>query len=381
MTKKIHTGSKFTEKDQPQQMRDMNTQKLRTAISKTQSAKELCNQLQELSKQTKWNKSIAEKFVSMIVNPERQYQLDVIQSQILINSIFDCPKEYQSLVNLLILSKNFVSPNGLRTLDSVKHEIIDFVKNELDLEPRIDRILLKSQGDQILFEWIKQMFKNMEENPSKKLDFARNIISYLIGAGDLIDISTRLDIILGAFVKSNYLYQHTENPISIDKTVSCRVKAITELFSSEKPSTNEAKRLILFGGYSQILAVQQMNEVIQLSESLQREKKICFEKNQEVVHLQTRCQILEDQLKESSKKLESATADLESEKELYDRLKASSATKISQQKNSAVNTIRNRIEHELQKLERCFNGNVDSFHENSEIGREIINDIRERLSD
>lgn len=70
-------------------------------------------------------------------------------------------------------------------------------------------------------------------------------------------------------------------------------------------------------------------------------------------------------------------AELEQERIFYAQLKESSTAKISQQRSFVLNEVRGRIEHELVKLERCLDGKGD---ENSQVGLEIIQDIKDRLS-
>lgn len=358
-----------------------NLQKVQLNISEPKSAQDLCEKLQSLSCHPKWDKSLADSFTQMVVNPKRQYQLDTKQKETLVNSILNCPEKYRALVHLWILSKDFISPSGLRTINGITSEIIDFIKGKLQLEPRIDGTLLKIQGDEVLLDWLKEKLINKEKSSAEKLDFVRNLIAYLVGAGESRAISTRLDIILTAFTNSNCLQQSPREAITLDKTIKSRVKAVSELFSLGKPSTDESQRLILFGSYSQVLAIQQMNEIDQLNENLQKEKKIRCDKEQEIEALKAHCQKLEEQLIGVKEALEHEQANLNHEKTLYEQLKTSSTAKISQQRNSVLNQMRSRIEHELQKLERCFTGKAESFHENSEIGLEIIDDIKKRLSE
>ena len=348
-------------------------------INQPKSSQDLCEAVKQISIQPSWNKSLAERFTAIILNPKRQYQLDNMQKEILIKYVLGCSLEYKALIHFLLLSKNFTSINGLRTLDGITDEIVDFIQSELDLEPRINSVLLNNQGDQVLFNWLKEKLADKEETLAQKLDFIRNLISYLICKADFSVVSTRIDIILSAFADGSLLNNQIENTTSLDKIVKDRVKAVTELFSLEKPTTNEAKRLTLFGGYSQALAIQKMNEVYQLDESYQREKKVRLEAEQEVSRLKTSCQQLEDELIKYKKDLIQEQENLEHQKKLYIYLKSSSELEISQQKNSVLNQFQNRLEHELNKLERCFI-NPENLQTNARIALKIIGTIRSELA-
>ena len=348
-------------------------------IIEPKSSQDLCEAVKQISNQTSWNKSLAERFTAIILNPKRQYQLDNTQKQILINSILGCPSEYKALIHFLLLSKNFTSINGLRTLDGITDEIVDFIQSELDLEPRINSVLLNNQGNQVLFKWLKEKLANKEQTLNQKLDFIRNLISYLIYKADFSVVSTRIDIVLSAFADGSLLDNQLENTSSLDKIVKNRVKAITDLFTLEKPTTNEAKRLTLFGGYSQALAIQKMDEVDQLDKSYQREKKIRLEAEKEVSQLKTYCQKLEDELIKHKKDLIEEQENLEHQKKLYAYLKSSSELEISQQKNSVLNQVQNRLEHELDKLERCFI-NPENLQANARIALKIIGTIKSELA-
>lgn len=348
-------------------------------ISEPKSSQDLCEAVKQISIQPTWNKSLAERFTAIIANSKRQYQLDSTQKQILIKSILGCPSEYKALIHFLLLSKNFTSVNGLRTLDGITDEIVDFIQSGLDLEPRINSVLLNNHGNQVLFNWLKEKLANKEETLNQKLDFIRNLISYLIYKADFSVVSTRIDIVLSAFADGSLLDNQLENTSSLDKIVKNRVKAITDLFTLEKPTTNEAKRLTLFGGYSQALAIQKMDEVDQLDKSYQREKKNRLKVEQEVSQLKIYCQKLEDELIKYKKDLIEEQENLEHQKKLYAYLKSSSESEISQQKNSVLNQLQNRLEHELDKLERCFI-NPENLQANARIALKIIGTIKSELA-
>lgn len=348
-------------------------------ISEPKSSQDLCEAVKQISIQPTWNKSLAERFTAIILNPKRQYQLDNMQKQMLTKCVLGCPSEYRALIHFSLLSKNFTSINGLRTLDGITDEIVGFIQSELDLEPRINSVLLNNQGNQVLFKWLKDKLADKEETLAQKLDFIRNLISYLICKADFPVVSTRIDIVLSAFADGSLLDNQLENTSLLDKIVKDRVKAITDLFTLEKPTTNEAKRLTLFGVYSQALAIQKMDEVDQLDKSYQREKKIRLETEQEVSRLKTYCQKLEDELIKHKKDLIEEQENLEHQKKLYAYLKSSSELEISQQKNAVLNQVQNRLEHELDKLERCFI-NPENLQANARIALKIIGTIKSELA-
>lgn len=296
-------------------------------------------------------------------------------------SILKCPSKYRALVHLLILSKNFISQDGLRTLDIIDTKIIDFVKDELELEARIEGTLLKVQGDEVLLDWLRGRLKAEKEGLPKKLDFIRNLISYLIGAGETVAISSRLDIIIEAFSDSNYLQKYDKQAITLENVARNRVKAVVNLFGLDKPTNTESERLILFGSAAHNLVVCQADEISQLRKNFENERQTGHKKDERIIDLESKCRELEDEITRIRGELKHKQDRLEQEEKLYEQLKSSSTAKISQQRNSALSQIKSRIEHDLQKLERCFNGEANSFTQNSQMGLEIINDIRDRLSD
>jgi len=352
-----------------------------SSLPEPQSAQELCDQLRDIAQKEEWDKPLAEHFIQLVVNPKKQYQLDNRQKQSLMNSILACPSKYRALVHLLILSRNFVSQGGLRTLDGIATKIIDFAKDELALESRIEGTLLKVQGDEVLLNWLKERLKVKKESLSQKLDLIRNLISYLVGAGETIAISSRLDIIIEAFADSNYLQQYAGKAITLEKIAKNRVKAVVDLFGLDKPTTTESERLILFGSSAHNLLVYQVDEISQLRENFENERKTSRKKDKRIIDLESRYRELENEITQVRKELDHEQDKLKQEKILYEQLRASSTAKISQQRNFALSQMKSRIEHELQKLERCFNSKGNSFAENSQVGLEIINDIKDRLSE
>ena len=91
--------------------------------------------------------------------------------------------------------------------------------------------------------------------------------------------------------------------------------------------------------------------------------------------LKTYCQKLEDELIKHKKDLIEEQENLEHQKKLYAYLKSSSELEISQQKNSVLNQVQNRLEHELDKLERCFI-NPENLQANARIALKIIGTIK-----
>jgi hypothetical protein len=366
----------------PVKKKDKTSQSRETSSSlpEPQSAQELCDRLQEMTKKEEWDKSLAEHFIQLVVNPQRQYQLDDKQKQSLVKSILECPSKYRALVHLLILSKNFISQNGLCTLDDISTRIIDFVKDELELESRIEGTLLKVQGDEVLLDWLRKRLRAEKEGLPKKLDLIRNLISYLIGVGEIVAISSRLDIIIEAFSDSNYLQQYVKQAITLEKVARNRVKAVVDLFGLDKPTNTESERLVLFGSSAHSLVVCQVDEISQLRKNFENEIQTSHKKDERITGLESKCRELEDEITRIRSELKHRQDRLEQEEKLYEQLKFSSTAKINQQRNSALSQMKSRIEHDLQKLERCFNGEANSFAQNSQMGLEIINDIRNRLS-
>jgi len=382
-SKTLSSESSEANRNNPDKKKNKTSKSGRTSSSlpEPQSAQELCDQLRDIAQKEEWDKSLAEHFIQLVVNPKKQYQLDDRQKESLVDSILACPSKYRTLVHLLILSKNFVSQDRLHNLDGITTKIRDFVKDELALESRIEGTLLKVQGDKFLLDWLKERLKVKKESLPQKLDLIRNLISYLVGAGETIAISSRLDIIIEAFADSNYLQQYARKAITLEKITQNRVKAVVDLFGLDKPTTTESERLILFGSLSHNLVVYQSEEIFQLRENFDNERQTSHKKDKRITDLESRCRELEDEIAQIKRELGHQQDRLKEEKKLYDQLKASSTAKISQQRNFVLNQMKSRIEHELQKLERCFNSEADSFAQNSQTGLEIINDIRNRLSE
>lgn len=352
-----------------------------SSLPEPKSAQQLCDLLKEITTSKEWDKLLANHFIQLVVNPRKQYQLDEKQKQSLVKSILECPSRYRALVHLLILSRNFISEDVLYTLDGVTAEIIDFVKSELELEPRIESTLLKIQGDEVLFDWLREKLKEEKESLPKKLDLIRNLISYLVGSGEIVVISSRLDIIIEAFSGCNYLQQYSKEEITLEKVARNRVKAVVELFGLDKPSNTESERLALFGSSAYNLVIYHKAKISQLIKELEQERQTSHKKDGRITDLETKCGELEDEISQTRSDLKYKQNRLEQEEKLYEQLKSSSTAKISQQKNFALSQIKIRIEHDLQKLERCFNSETDSFAQNLQMGIEIINDIRARLSE
>lgn len=339
------------------------------------TAEELCQQLQQIIANESWSISTTKKFIQLLIDPNKQYQLNDKQKQSLITSVLDCPSEYISLIHLQILFRNSISHKKIYTLDGITTAIIDHIKKKLLLNSEIEASLLKNQDDKILVSWLDSKFSEYE-NLEEKIDFVRNLISYLIvktESTESVVISSRLDLILKAFVAHpKTLEKYSKTKSTFQESVLDRLKAIVNLFTLNKISTNEVERLILFGSSAYEVANSQEIQIVHQNQSNHlKEEKIKILENQ--------CKDLQDQVAQLVQQLQYYQETLDKEKAYYQELQASSQLKISQQRNRALTEVRGQIEHDLHKLERCFNGKIDSFPVNSEIGIEIINDIRSRL--
>ncbi|WP_019503193.1 hypothetical protein [Pleurocapsa sp. PCC 7319] len=315
--------------------------------SKRISAKDLCEELNKISQQKTWNKSTATHFIDLIINPDRQYQLNNDQKKSLIESIKNCPKNAQSFIHLGLIIENFMSSTGIRTLDDIIPEITNFIKEKkLELKSQSREELQKLEGDHLV-NWFEKELNSKQEK--EKIDFLRNFLAYLIG-------------------------------IKKTSELTRRELSIADLLSAKKSSISEAERLIRFESYNQILITQQTHKIKQLNINLAKEQKISSQRRSNIVKLELHCQELEKKLEKTHTKLEELQAKLEQEKVLYNQLKSSSTAKISQQRNSALSQVKSRLDHELDKLERFFNSDSDSFQSNRQLGLKIINKIREQLS-
>ena len=358
-------------------------------VKEPRSAQELCEQLKQLAQQPNWKSETAERFISLIVNPNRQYQLDRQQRDTLAEAIITCPQQYRATVHLAIVAANFTTQKQLKTLDGIIDTISAFISESFDKEHRIKETLLKAQGEQVLPNLLQEKLNPKEAekktvNPNavavKKLDWVRNLISILICEGEPSAISSRLNMILEAFANSNHYQKIIKEPLDSDIDIKFRVKAVVELFKLAKPNATEAERLLLYGANAQRLATQQVDEIAHLEDNLQKERDLRRQRESDIEQLEQQYKELKQQLTDAEKNLEQKQSDLDHERKLYEQLETSSKAKISQQREAALSQVRNRLEHELQKLERCFSSSAESFHENSQIGMRIINKIREQLS-
>lgn len=363
-------------------------------VKEPRSVQELCEQLHQLVQKPGWNSETAEQFVNLIINPHRQYLLEAKQQDSLVNVIINCPLEYRAMVHLAIVTANYTTQKPLRTLDEIIPRIGAFLSEFLDLEPGIKENLLKPQGDKRVSELVKKKLNfsepkqkiisntdNKKEANAKKFDWIRNLISLLICEGEVSAVATRLNIILEAFADSSHYQQLTKAPFNPESDLQYRVKAVAELFKLAKPNATEAERLLLYGSSAQVLAHQQTQKIAELSGNLQKEQELRQQREDYIKQLEKQCQELEQQLITVERILEKRQRELEHEKILYEQLENSSEVKISQQREAALNQVRNRLEHELQKLERCLSGSAESFQENSHIGLRIIKKIKEQLTD
>jgi hypothetical protein len=155
-------------------------------IKTPQSAQELCERLSKLVQQPEWKTETVEQFINLIT--KKQFQLNPQQQKILFNSIIECPQKYRAIVHLAIISKNFCSENGLRTLDGMIPKISHFIGNSLDLQDGIKENILKNLGDKQVYQFIQEQVKPEKKQPNSlnskedfnKFDFIRNLISLLI---------------------------------------------------------------------------------------------------------------------------------------------------------------------------------------------------------
>ncbi len=358
-------------------------------VKEPRSAQELCEQLKQLVQQPNWKSETAERFVSLIVNPNRQYQLDTQQRDSLAETIINCPQEHRATVHLAIVAANFTTQKSLKTLDGIIDRISAFISKSFDKEHRIKETLLKAQGEQVLPNLLQEKLnpKEADQKPVntkgvavKKLDLVRNLISLLICEGEPAARSSRLNMILEAFANSKHYQQIIKESLDSDSDIKFRVKAVAELFKLAKPKGIDAERLLLYGANAQRLATQQIHDIAHLEDSLQKEQDLRSQREDYIQQLEQQCKELKQQLADAGKNLEQKQSDLDHERKLYEQLQTSSKVKISQQKEAALSQVRNRLEHELQKLERCLGSSAESFQENSQVGMRIINKIREQLS-
>jgi hypothetical protein len=369
--------------------KDSQIQKTPKLAQEVRSAEDLCEQLNKLVQQTEWKIETAERFISLIINPNKQFQLDIQQQNKVVAAILNCPLKYRAIVHLALVAANFISENGLRTLDEISPKIINFISQSLDLKEGIQENILKNLGDKQVFQFIKEKIINLDKSQKslkvkeddKKLDFLRDLLSLLICEGEVSAIASRMNIILEVLSDSNYYQQLTKSQPKQESDIKNRVKAVAELFKLAKPSASEAKRLLLYGSHPQIIASQQGQEISALRENLQREQELRKRREDYTLQLEQECQELKQQILDTEKKLEQSENDIEHERELYAQLETSSQAKISQQREATLSKLRNRLDHELNKLERCLTAANDNFQENSQIGLRIIKKIREQITE
>ena len=369
--------------------KDSQIQKSLKQTPEVRSAEDLCEQLNKLAQQTEWKSETAERFINLIINPGKQFQLDTQQQNKVITAILSCPFKYRAIVHLAIVAANYSSEKGLRTLDGIIRKIINYIRESLDLKEGIEENILKNLGDKQVFKFIKENITNLDPSQKspklrgddKKFDFLRNLISLLICEGEVSAIASRMNIILEVISDSNYYQQLTKSQPKQESDIKNRVKAVAELFKLAKPSASEAKRLLLYGSHAQVIASQQDQEIYALRDRLQREQELRKQREDYIYQLEQQCQDLKQQIIDAEKNLEQSQHDIEQERELYAQLETSSQAKISQQREATLSNVRNRLEHELNKLERCLNGANDNFQENSQIGLRIIQKIREQLTE
>lgn len=364
-------------------------QKTPKLTQQVRSAEDLCEQLNKLVQQPEWNIETAERFIHLIINPSKQFQLSTQQQNKVVTAILTCPLKYRAIVHLAIIAANFCSENGLRTLDNIIPNLSNFISESLDLKEGIQDNILKNLGDEQVVQFIKGKIKDIDKiqktanvrEDDKKVDFLRNLISFLIANGELSAIASRMNIILDVLSDSNYYQQLTNSQPKQESDIKNRVKAVADLFKLTKPNANEAKRFLLYGAHPQIIAIKQDKEISNLRESLQREQELRKQREDYIYQLEQQCQELKKQVINIEKALEQSQNNIEKERKLYAQLETSSQAKISQQRESTLSNVRNRLEHELNKLERCLTGASDDLSENNQIGLRIIQKIREQLTE
>jgi hypothetical protein len=364
-------------------------QKTTTVVIEVHSAQELCEQLNKLVQQSPWKIEIAERFIHLIVRPEKQFQMDSKQQDSVFQALINCPIKYRAIVHLVIVAANFNAENGLRTLDGIIPRISSFISELLDLKDGIKENILKNQGDKQVSQFIKDKLNTKDtqqkspkgKEDDKKFDFLRNLISLLICEGNTSAISSRLNIILEVLADSNHYQKLTKVQLKPEIDIKNRVKSVTEIFKLAKPNGTEAKRLLLYGSYAQILVSRQEPEIADLRHRLQTERELHKQREDYIFQLEQQCQELKRQLLDTDKELEKRQTDIEQERELYAQLETSSQAKISQQREATLSNVRNRLEHELNKLERCFGGSADNFQDASQMGLRILKKIREQLAE
>ena len=350
-------------------------------IGEPKSDQDLCDKLQALIKIEKWTKPIAERFIQFLTNPERQYQLSTKLRGTVIQVLMDCPHQYRSLVHLAVLSKHFLAKNGLRTLDGISDKMQSFLRDEMELSPNVAEALLSIKSDRVVTDWLKNQLNTKEQKQSDKLDLVRNLISYLLPTRDDTLIAKKIDIILAVFAGSNYLKSCADNKISLKETLPHRIEAILQLFCLDKPTTTESDRLILFGGYSHVVATQQSDEIILLQDDLRREREKRAKDMQKIEALENQCKIWEDQVQKAEQDRVELQNELDRERILYDQLDASSKAETTQKVNAERSKIKTRVLHELRKLELCFQGKPEFFSDNSQMGLDIIAELKQKLSE
>lgn len=372
------------------QARSSQPQKITKPILEPCSAQDLCEQLHKLVQVIEWNNDTAEKFINLVINPNKQFQLNSQQRDSLVQTILNCPVKYRATVHLAVISANFTSRKGLRSLDGIIPAIGSFISEQLELTPGMQENLLKNQGDKLVYQFIKEKLapKNIKqktvkikENHVNKLDIIRNLFSLLLCQGEIDAIATRLNLILEILAGSNHYQQLVKVQLDSNEDIKYRVKAITELIQLVKPTATEAERLLLFGTSSQLTVTRQAEEIKELNENLQNERNIRRHKDERIQQLEQQCQELKQQLLDAEENVKQMQVEIEREKELYVQLFSSSQAEISQQREAVLSRLRNRLEHELIKLQRCLDGDIDSFLENSEIGLSIIKTINEKLAE
>ncbi len=79
--------------------KDSQIQKTPKLAQEVRSAEDLCEQLNKLVQQTEWKIETAERFINLIINPNKQFQLDTQQQNQVVTAILNCPLKYRAIVH------------------------------------------------------------------------------------------------------------------------------------------------------------------------------------------------------------------------------------------------------------------------------------------
>ncbi|KYC37384.1 hypothetical protein WA1_48145 [Scytonema hofmannii PCC 7110] len=89
--------------------KDSQPQKTVKLVQEPRSAEELCEQLNALIQQPEWKIETAYRFINLLINSDKQFQLNVQQQDKVVQAIINCPIKYRAL-NVLFMA---TSPQGI----------------------------------------------------------------------------------------------------------------------------------------------------------------------------------------------------------------------------------------------------------------------------